>query len=188
MQEAPRAYLDNRLFAAFDLARVFMYIIAGSQTAYLPGIFVVWTGDLQTAIQGTQICKAWKMMLQLWHCVRCGGAFLLRSPRPVGDRGSGSRLLALPSRCDGCIGMLVHAASPTPGTCRHCRRRVDDLEKHRYCCPAEVNERGHSRMFNPTDVRPRGAFDEPLSSRSGSASVGSWSVPFCRVPSSSSSS
>ncbi len=75
-------------------------------------VLAIWTGEVAATVRVSGACKRLRWFLQMWRCVRCCGSFLLDSPRPMGDRGSCSRLLALCSRCNGCVQLEVGAAPP----------------------------------------------------------------------------
>ena len=203
VQQSPGPFFASRLLANVDIVKLFLYVAAGHQALYIPGILAIWTGEVAATVRVSGACKRLRWFLQLWRCVRCCGSFLLDSPRPMGDRGSCSRLLALCSRCNGCVQLEVGAAPPVPGRCRFCLRDVDDLEKHKLECQFEPAEPEDGRVvwlasdpdgrdpFEPYDptAQAGGAPSDPFASQpqpAGSSRSCTPSIALRRCPSSSS--
>ena len=132
----PEKYLSSRTLEGLGLVQAFLYVASGAESAYLPGVLAVWTGDVGNVIFASRANKQFRRMLQLWRCVRCFGNFVLGGPRPSGFSGSCSKLLAWCSRCSGCILLPVDTPPPLRGVCRPCGRSVEDMAKHMLSCPS----------------------------------------------------
>ena len=149
LQQSPKSYLSSRTLEGLGLVQAFLYVASGAESAYLPGVLAVWTGDVCNVIFASRANKQFRRLLQLWRCVRCFGNFVLDGPRPSGFSGSCSKLLAWCSRCSGCILLPVDTPPPLRGVCRPCGRSVEDMGKHMLSCPSTSNKRLHVHVYGP---------------------------------------
>ena len=53
LQQSPKSYLSSRTLEGLGLVQAFLYVAAGAESAYLPGVLAVWTGDV-----GNLICAS----------------------------------------------------------------------------------------------------------------------------------
>ena len=149
LQQCPKKYLSSRTLEGLGLVQAFLYVASGAESAYLPGVLAVWTGDVGNVIFASRANKQFRRMLQLWRCVRCFGNFVLDGPRPSGFSGSCSKLLAWCSRCSGCILLPVDTPPPLRGVCRPCGRSVEDMAKHMLSCPSPSNRLLRVHAYGP---------------------------------------